>query len=59
LDRFVIPLNVYIQRRSQEALPVRTVQQELDARIAAESAEYVLQNMPTAIPFARREDLWD
>jgi hypothetical protein len=59
LDRFVIPLNVYIQRRSQEALPVRTVQQELDARIAAESEEYVLQNMPTAIQFARREDLWD
>ncbi len=59
LDRTVIPLVSYIRYRTYAAVPSYTVQQELARRTAAECADYVQSEMPKALQFNKREDLWD
>lgn len=59
LDRAVIPLAGYIRYRTYAAVPTYTVQQELARRTAAECADYVQSEMPKALQFSKREDLWD
>jgi len=59
LDRVLIPLLIYIQYRVGVELPARTINQELAIRVAADCADYVEANMPTALQFTKREDLWN
>ncbi len=37
----------------------RTINQELAIRVAADCADYVEANMPSALQFTKREDLWN
>jgi Methyltransferase domain len=59
LDRTVVPLVGYVRYRTYATVPPYTVQQELARRTAAESADYVQSEMPKALQFAKREELWD
>lgn len=59
LDRSVIPLLTYVGFGVGEAFPTRTVLQELALKTASECADFVLEQMPKALEFKKREGLWD
>ncbi len=55
LDITVVPLAHYLGRR----FPDTTVQRELEKMAVIESAAFVQENMPAALQFSRKQELWD
>lgn len=59
VDATIVPPIRYLAYRCRPAERPRSLLAELSARTAAECADYVLERMPRALQFARREELWD
>lgn len=59
LDRAVVPIAAYVRHRTYADVPPYTVQQELARRTAIECADYVQSEMPKALQFSTRMELWD
>jgi predicted O-methyltransferase YrrM len=59
IDSIVLPPLIYLIKRAIDSLPKYTALDELNARTARDCADYLAENMTSAIQFDKKESLWD